>query len=176
MTLGDLFAYIFFTGLLAMPIVQIASIGTQITEAFAGLDRIHEILDTPREDADDASRDAARRDLRGDIEFEDVWFEYNPGVPVLKDVSFRAPAGTTTALVGIVGIGQEHAHQPGDGVQPADAGRRARRRPRSAEPAARPTTAATSASCCRTTSCSTARSPRTSRTARRTRRARTSSA
>ena len=56
MTLGDLFAYIFFTGLLAMPIVQIASIGTQITEAFAGLDRIHEILDTPREDADDANR------------------------------------------------------------------------------------------------------------------------
>ena len=46
MTLGDLFAYIFFTGLMAMPIVQIASIGTQITEAFAGLDRIHEILDT----------------------------------------------------------------------------------------------------------------------------------
>ena len=46
MTLGDLFSYIFFTGLLAMPIVQIASIGTQITEAFAGLDRIHEILDT----------------------------------------------------------------------------------------------------------------------------------
>ena len=61
MTLGDLFAYIFFTGLLAMPIVQIASIGTQITEAFAGLDRIHEILQTPREDADDANRHAARR-------------------------------------------------------------------------------------------------------------------
>jgi subfamily B ATP-binding cassette protein MsbA len=105
MTLGDLFAYIFFTGLMAMPIVQIASIGTQITEAFAGLDRIHEILDTPREDAEDASR-AALDDLRGDIEFERVWFEYNPGTPVLKNVSFRAKAGTTTALVGSSGSGK----------------------------------------------------------------------
>jgi subfamily B ATP-binding cassette protein MsbA len=105
MTLGDLFAYIFFTGLLAMPIVQIASIGTQISEAFAGLDRIHEILDTPREDAQDAAR-APLADLHGDIEFDDVSFEYNPGVPVLKHVSFAAPAGTTTALVGSSGSGK----------------------------------------------------------------------
>jgi ABC-type multidrug transport system fused ATPase/permease subunit len=105
MTLGELFSYIFFTGLLAMPIVQIASIGTQITEAFAGLDRIHEILDTRREDAEDANR-TPLEDLDGDIEFDHVWFEYNPGVPVLKDVSFRAPAGTTTALVGSSGSGK----------------------------------------------------------------------
>jgi subfamily B ATP-binding cassette protein MsbA len=105
MTLGELIAYIFFTGLMAMPIVQIASIGTQITEAFAGLDRIHEILDTAREDAADAGR-IPLRDVGGDIEFERVWFEYNPGVPVLKDVSFRAAAGTTTALVGSSGSGK----------------------------------------------------------------------
>ena len=105
MTLGDLFAYIFFTGLMAAPIVQIASIGTQLSEAFAGLDRIHEILSTPREDADDASR-APVDDVVGDIEFERVWFEYTPGVPVLRDVSFRAPAGTTTALVGSSGSGK----------------------------------------------------------------------
>jgi ABC-type multidrug transport system fused ATPase/permease subunit len=105
MTLGDLFAYIFFTGLMAAPIVQIASIGTQITEAFAGLDRIQEVLSTPREDADDASR-AAVDDIVGDIEFDHVWFEYNPGVPVLRDVTFRAPAGTTTALVGSSGSGK----------------------------------------------------------------------
>jgi subfamily B ATP-binding cassette protein MsbA len=105
MTLGDLFAYIFFTGLMAAPIVQIASIGTQITEAFAGLDRIQEVLGTPREDADDASR-AAVDDIVGDIEFDHVWFEYNPGVPVLRDVTFRAPAGTTTALVGSSGSGK----------------------------------------------------------------------
>jgi subfamily B ATP-binding cassette protein MsbA len=90
---------------MAMPIVQIASIGTQITEAFAGLDRIHEILDTAREDAADAGR-IPLRDVGGDIEFERVWFEYNPGVPVLKDVSFRAAAGTTTALVGSSGSGK----------------------------------------------------------------------
>jgi ABC-type multidrug transport system fused ATPase/permease subunit len=105
MTLGAMFSYIFFTGLLAMPIVQIASIGTQISEAFAGLDRIHEILDTPREDALDASR-APLDALHGDIEFEDVSFEYNPGTPVLKHVSFTAPAGTTTALVGSSGSGK----------------------------------------------------------------------
>jgi subfamily B ATP-binding cassette protein MsbA len=105
MTLGEMFSYIFFTGLLAMPIVQIASIGTQISEAFAGLDRIHEILDTPREDAQDAGR-APLADLRGDIAFDDVSFEYNPGTPVLKHVSFIAPAGTTTALVGSSGSGK----------------------------------------------------------------------
>jgi subfamily B ATP-binding cassette protein MsbA len=105
MTLGDLFAYIFFTGLMAAPIIQIASIGTQMTEAFAGLDRIHEILSTPREDADDASR-AVVEDIVGDIEFDHVWFEYNPGAPVLRDVSFHARAGTTTALVGSSGSGK----------------------------------------------------------------------
>ena len=105
MSLGDLFTYITFTALMAMPIVQIASIGTQITEAFAGLDRIHEILATPREDAEDASRGAIEG-LSGDIEFDNVSFEYNPGVPVLKNLSFRAPAGTTTALVGSSGSGK----------------------------------------------------------------------
>jgi energy-coupling factor transporter ATP-binding protein EcfA2 len=105
MTLGDLFAYMVFTGLMAAHIVQIASIGTQITEAFAGLDRIREILDTTREDAEDATRTPVG-DLRGEIVFEDVWFEYRPGVPVLKGVSFTAPAGTTTALVGSSGSGK----------------------------------------------------------------------
>jgi ATP-binding cassette, subfamily B, putative efflux pump len=105
MTLGDLLQYIFLTGLMAMPIVQIASIGTQITEAFAGLDRIQEIMSTAREDAEDATRGAIT-DLRGDIEFQDVSFEYNPGALVLKNVSFRAPAGTTTALVGSSGSGK----------------------------------------------------------------------
>ena len=76
--------YIFFTGLVAAPIVPIASIGTQITEAFAGLDRIREILNMPTEDDDDAAQARRSARLRGDIEFEDVWFEYNPGVPVLK--------------------------------------------------------------------------------------------
>jgi ABC-type multidrug transport system fused ATPase/permease subunit len=105
MTLGDLFAYLLFTGLLAAPIVQIASIGTQISEAFAGLDRIAELLETTREDADDVNR-ASIGDVAGDIEFDDVSFEYNPGVPVLKHITFRAPAGSTTALVGSSGSGK----------------------------------------------------------------------
>ena len=130
MTLGDLFAYIFFTGLMAAPIIQIASIGTQMTEAFAGLDRIHEILSTPREDAEDASR-AVVDDIVGDIEFDHVWFEYNPGAPVLRDVSFRARAGTTTALVGSSGSGKSTLDQPRDGVQPADEGHDSCRWPRS---------------------------------------------
>ena len=99
MTLGDLFMYVFFTGLMAMPVIEIAAIGTQITEAFAGLDRIREILNMSTEDEEDALRDALAG-VRGDIEFEDVVFEYNEGAPVLKGVSFRAAAGTTTARVG----------------------------------------------------------------------------
>jgi ABC-type multidrug transport system fused ATPase/permease subunit len=105
MTLGDFTMYVFFTGLLAMPVVQIASIGTQITEAFAGLDRIHEIRQHATEDAEDDAR-SGMQTLRGEVGFDQVSFEYNPGVPVLKGVSFTAPAGTTTALVGSSGSGK----------------------------------------------------------------------
>ncbi len=105
MTLGDLIMYIFFIGLVAAPLVSIASIGTQITEAFAGLDRIREILDMPTETDEDESRASIDR-LEGDVAFEDVSFEYNPGVPVLNRVSFHASAGTTTALVGSSGSGK----------------------------------------------------------------------
>jgi ABC-type multidrug transport system fused ATPase/permease subunit len=105
MTLGELVMYVFFTGLVAAPIVQIASIGTQITEAFAGLDRIGEIRRMATED-DDPERRETLGTLRGEIVFEGVWFEYTPGVPVLKDVSFEAPAGSTTALVGSSGSGK----------------------------------------------------------------------
>jgi ABC-type multidrug transport system fused ATPase/permease subunit len=105
MTLGDFVMYVFFTGLVAAPIVQMASIGTQITEAFAGLDRIREIREMATEDAGDAER-GVLASVRGDIVFRDVWFEYQTGVPVLRDVSFRAPAGSTTALVGSSGSGK----------------------------------------------------------------------
>src|SRR5687767_13695311 len=105
MTLGDFVMYIFFIGLLAAPMISIASIGTQITEAFAGLDRIREILSMQTEDEADAGKPALGA-IRGDIRFEDVWFEYNDGVPVLKDVSFHATPGTTTALVGSSGSGK----------------------------------------------------------------------
>jgi ABC-type multidrug transport system fused ATPase/permease subunit len=105
MTVGEFVTYILFTGMVAAPVVQIASIGTQITEAFAGLDRIHEILAMKTEDDEDASR-APLGVLDGAVAFEDVWFEYVPDVPVLKGVSFAAPAGSTTALVGSSGSGK----------------------------------------------------------------------
>jgi len=105
MTLGDWVMYIFFIGLVTVPVMQLASIGTQITEAFAGLDRIREIMQTPTEDADDHNRDRLD-DASGDIRFDHVWFEYREGIPVLKDVSFTAKEGTTTALVGSSGSGK----------------------------------------------------------------------
>ncbi|HEY4658880.1 MAG TPA: ABC transporter ATP-binding protein [Gemmatimonadaceae bacterium] len=105
MTLGDFVMYVFFVGLVTFPVVQMAAIGTQITEAFAGLDRIREIIATPTEDAGDAGR-APLRSADGDLVFESVWFEYRPGLPVLKGVSFTAKEGTTTALVGSSGSGK----------------------------------------------------------------------
>src|SRR5438105_11307001 len=105
MTLGDFIMYIFFVGLMAAPLVQVASIGTQISEAFAGLDRIRETMETPTEDQADAGK-APLADLLGEVRFDDVSFEYNPGVPVLKHVSFDAHAGSTTALVVPSGSGK----------------------------------------------------------------------
>jgi ABC-type multidrug transport system fused ATPase/permease subunit len=86
-------------------VVSIASIGTQLTEAFAGLDRIRELRLMATEDQEDAELEPLET-LDGAIAFEDVWFEYNPDVPVLKGVSFVSPAGSTTALVGSSGSGK----------------------------------------------------------------------
>jgi ABC-type multidrug transport system fused ATPase/permease subunit len=105
MTVGEFFNYILFTGLLAAPVVQMASIGTQISEAFAGLDRIRELLQMTTEDQEDASK-APLGEIGGEVVFEAVSFEYNPGTLVLKNISFHAPAGTTTALVGSSGSGK----------------------------------------------------------------------
>ena len=105
MTIGELVMYIFFIGLVAAPLVSIASIGTQMTEALAGLDRIRELRDMKTEDQEDASKRAVPV-VQGHVTFENVWFEYEPGVPVLRGVSFDAPAGTTTALVGSSGGGK----------------------------------------------------------------------
>ena len=105
MTIGDLFMYVMFTGMMAMPLIQFAAIGTQITEAFAGLDRIREVMNMRTEDEEDSVR-APLPDVEGEVEFENVTFEYNAGVPVLKNVSFTAPAGSTTALVGSSGSGK----------------------------------------------------------------------
>jgi subfamily B ATP-binding cassette protein MsbA len=105
MTIGDFVMYLMFTGLMAMPVVQLASIGTQLTEALAGLDRIREIRRMTTEDDEDAKRDPLPS-VRGEVSFENVAFEYTPGTPVLTHVSFNAPAGSTTALVGSSGSGK----------------------------------------------------------------------
>ncbi|HEX9960651.1 MAG TPA: ABC transporter ATP-binding protein, partial [Pyrinomonadaceae bacterium] len=105
MTLGDFLMYISFTFLLAMPIVELTSIGTQITEAFAGLDRIREVMQMTTEDEEDKEKKPLPR-VDGTIDFENVHFEYEENVPVLKGVSFHSEAGKTTALVGSSGSGK----------------------------------------------------------------------
>ena len=121
MTEGDLFLYLLFTAMVAAPLVSMANIGTQISEAFAGLDRIREIRRVAVEGADQG-RVEPLEGLQGDISFEDVRFEYEEGVPVLKGISFDAPAGSTTALVGSSGSGKSTLiglvmafHYPGGG-------------------------------------------------------------
>jgi subfamily B ATP-binding cassette protein MsbA len=105
MTLGELMMYVFFVGLLAAPLIQMSSIGTQLSEALAGLDRIREIKAMATEDDEDEFREPLGM-VHGDVVFDDVSFEYDPGAPVLKHVSFTSRAGTTTALVGSSGSGK----------------------------------------------------------------------
>src|SRR5438094_10573440 len=95
MTLDDFFMYWVFIGLVALPLINIASIGTQITEAFAGLDRIREIRRLTTEDAADGARPPLG-EVVGDVRFEDVSFAYVPEREARKHVSFGAPAGSTT--------------------------------------------------------------------------------
>ncbi|HRH42275.1 MAG TPA: ABC transporter ATP-binding protein [Pyrinomonadaceae bacterium] len=105
MTSGELTLYVAFTIFMVMPIVDLANIGTQITEAFAGLDRISEIFAMKTEDDDDATRQDLPN-IKGTIDFENIKFEYEKDVPVLKGVSFHSEAGATTALVGSSGSGK----------------------------------------------------------------------
>jgi subfamily B ATP-binding cassette protein MsbA len=105
MTRGQLFQFTALLALLVGPVVQIVSIGSQITEAFAGLERIREIRNETAEDAGDETRESLPR-VEGRVEFRDVSFEYQSGVPVLKGISFTAEPGTSTALVGPSGSGK----------------------------------------------------------------------
>ena len=105
MTLGGFFTYTAFLGFLIAPIFQIVAIGTQITEALAGLERTREVLRERPED-EDPRRTAVLDNVRGDLAFEHVSFAYEQDRPVLHDVSFRASPGTVTALVGPSGGGK----------------------------------------------------------------------
>ena len=105
MTLGDFVMYAFFVSIMVEPIIDVAEIGTEVTEAFAGLDRIRELMRETREDIDEHIREPVES-LHGDVKFDGVYFSYDEAVPVLRDVSLDAPAGTTTALVGSSGSGK----------------------------------------------------------------------
>ncbi|MGO9649351.1 MAG: ABC transporter ATP-binding protein [Terriglobales bacterium] len=105
LTIGGFFTYTLFLGFLIAPIMQIVQVGTQLTEALAGLERTQEILSENREDRD-PRRTQTLGNIRGDIDFETVGFSYDGSKLVLRDVSFHAAPGTVTALVGSSGSGK----------------------------------------------------------------------
>jgi subfamily B ATP-binding cassette protein MsbA len=105
LTTGSFVAFTMFLGFLVAPVFQIVGIGTQVTEAVAGLERTREILNLAREDAD-PRRTVTLGAIRGEVRFEGVSFEYEAGKPVLHEVSFEAAPGTVTALVGSSGSGK----------------------------------------------------------------------
>jgi subfamily B ATP-binding cassette protein MsbA len=103
LTVGEFFAFTLYLGFLVSPIVQMSRIGTQITEAFAGLDRMDELLSEPREGG---GRTHRLERVEGEIVFERVGFAYDEGTEVLHDIDLRAAPGTVTALVGSSGSGK----------------------------------------------------------------------
>ncbi|MCH2694352.1 MAG: ABC transporter ATP-binding protein/permease [Acidobacteriia bacterium] len=105
MTIGDLVAFISFLALLVTPMVQMGNIGSQFTEAFAGLDRTNELLSLSEEN-EDVKRSIKLSDCKGHLTFCDVSFGYEKNVKVLKNISFDAPEGSVTALVGSSGSGK----------------------------------------------------------------------
>lgn len=105
LTFGDFLAFTLYLGFMIAPIVQMSNIGSQLTEAFAGLDRTEEIMNTPLE-ADDNLRTLSLAKIKGDMVFDRVSFSYEEGKEVVKEVSFEAPAGSVTALVGTSGSGK----------------------------------------------------------------------
>jgi subfamily B ATP-binding cassette protein MsbA len=102
---GSYFSFTFLLAFLVAPIAGLVSIGTQLTEALAGLDRTTEILAESEEDSE-PTRTVSNDHLRGDVKFEDVVFEYEAGKPVLHGITFHSRPGTVTALVGSSGSGK----------------------------------------------------------------------
>jgi len=105
LTFGDFLSFTLYLGFMIAPIVQMSNIGSQLTEAFAGLDRTEEIMNMEVED-DGTTRTMHVGEVNGDIVFENVSFAYEEGKNVLNAISFKAPAGSVTALVGTSGSGK----------------------------------------------------------------------
>lgn len=105
MTFGDFLAFTLYLGFMIAPIVQMSNIGSQLTEAFAGLDRTEELMNMAPED-DSSIRTIKIGDIKGDVVFDNVSFGYEEGKQVVRNISFSSPAGTVTALVGTSGSGK----------------------------------------------------------------------
>ena len=105
LTFGDFLSFTLYLGFMIAPIVQMSNIGSQLTEAFAGLDRTEEIMNMETED-DGTTRTVRIGPVSGDLVFDQVSFAYEEGKNVLNAISFKAPAGSVTALVGTSGSGK----------------------------------------------------------------------
>jgi ABC-type multidrug transport system fused ATPase/permease subunit len=105
LTTGDFLSFTLLLGFMIAPIIQMSNIGSQLTEAFAGLDRTEEIMNLESE-SDNLSRKINLEDIDGDVEFKNVSFSYDIGKQVLHSINFKAAKGTVTALVGSSGSGK----------------------------------------------------------------------
>ncbi len=105
MTFGEFLSFTLYLGFMIAPIVQMSNIGSQLTEAFAGLDRTEELMNMTPED-DGSVRTTKIGPISGDVVFEDVAFGYEEGKEVVRNISFAAPSGSVTALVGTSGSGK----------------------------------------------------------------------
>jgi ABC-type multidrug transport system fused ATPase/permease subunit len=105
MSTGDFIQFTLLLGFMVAPIVQMSNIGSQLTEAMAGLDRTQELMDMPEEDNPE-TRTIQLANIKGDVIFDDVSFSYEESKEVLHNISFEAPSGSVTALVGSSGSGK----------------------------------------------------------------------
>lgn len=105
MTNGDFVSFTLFLGFMIAPIVQMSNIGSQLTEALAGLDRTQELMNHDEEDNPEVRKQIINT-IKGDVKFNSVSFNYEDSKEVLHDISFEAKAGTVTALVGSSGSGK----------------------------------------------------------------------
>jgi len=105
MTFGDFISFTLFLGFMIAPIVQMSNIGSQLTEAMAGLDRTQELMEMTIEDNPEV-RTNYLKEIKGDIVFNNVSFSYEETKEVLRNISFEAPSGSVTALVGSSGSGK----------------------------------------------------------------------